>query len=170
MPLDEHDPGLAGLEAALAALVPMPGRIDRDTLLFRAGQASVSSRGWAWPAAAMALGLLATTLGVVLAAGLPHAPIERVVYVTIKEPPPSVQVLPTPEPKAVSPGPIAVSQSPMSYLQLERQVARWGLDGVPAMPEALPPSGPPLTRENALGAAAEPASFTMFFDLRSIFY
>jgi len=43
------DPKLAALEKSLTALVPVPGRIDRDQLLFRAGQASVRTRFWLWP-------------------------------------------------------------------------------------------------------------------------
>ena len=67
MSLDEHDPEIAGLEAALAALVPMPGRVNRDALLFRAGQLSVRGRGGAWPYTTAALALPA-------AAALPATP------------------------------------------------------------------------------------------------
>jgi hypothetical protein len=174
MSLEKHDPELAGLEAALAALAPMPGRIDRDALLFRAGQVSVRGRSWAWPAATAGLGMVAVGLGLVLGLRPSPVPVERVVYVTITKPaplPPAVRepASPTPEPDFASPGLLAEQQAPMNYLQLERQVVRWGLEGVPDMPEAPSPSGLPVTRDSMLGAPAGPASFTNFFDLRSIF-
>ena len=106
MPLEEHDPTLAGLEAALAALAPMPGRIDRDALLFRAGQASVPRRGWAWPGAAATLGVLAATLGALLAVRPATKPVERIVYVYVKEPA-------APTPTADEPAPVPLeSQLP----------------------------------------------------------
>jgi hypothetical protein len=170
----EDDPGLAGLEAALAALAPKPGRIDRDALLFRAGQVSVRTRGWTWPCAAAGLGLLAISLGAVLAFRPAPAPEIRIVYRTVKEPPaPSER-----EPITAPPGKPTVAQqptnaderqSPMSYLDLERQVVRWGLDGVPATPETSLLAGPPLPREHMFSGSKEAPTFTSFFDFRSLF-
>jgi len=173
MSLDEHDPGLVGLEAALAALAPMPGRIDRDALLFRAGQLSLRRGRWAWPGVAAALGVVALTLGVVLALRPTPTTVERVVYIRIKEPsPPAPQVrepdVPPPEPKSIAPVATAARQAPMNYLELERQVFRWDMDGMPATLEALSPSGPPLTRDRPFSAPAAPPTFAIFFDLRSL--
>jgi hypothetical protein len=67
---------LKEIEAALASLVPRADRLDRDRLMFLAGQASVVRRGqdrvvrvarWAWPSAfaatsAVAAGLLVALL------------------------------------------------------------------------------------------------------------
>jgi hypothetical protein len=174
MSLDKHDPELAGLEAALAALAPMPGRIDRDALLFRAGQVSVRGRSWAWPATSVALGMVAVGLVFVLSFRPSPTPVERVVYVTVEKPGQPLPAAREPaapalEPESTTPGQLAEQQSPMNYLQRERQVVRWGLEGAPDMPEAPSPSRLPLTRDSVLGAPAEPASFTNFFDLRSIF-
>jgi len=80
------DPKLAALEKSLAALVPVPGRIDRDQLLFRAGQASVRSRPWLWPAATALSIVVAASLGTVLALRPAPAPVERVVYVPVPQP------------------------------------------------------------------------------------
>jgi hypothetical protein len=177
MPLEEHDPALAGLEAALAALAPTPGRIDRDALLFRAGQVSVRSRGWFWPGAAAALGVLAATLGALLIYTPPPAPVVRTVYVRAQDPASS---LPSPvadsestPPVAYAPGSpeptVAARESPMNYVQLEKQIMRWGLEGMPDTPEAVPSSVQPLTQDSLRGTPAAPASFTSFFDLHSIF-
>jgi hypothetical protein len=173
MPLEKHDPEMAGLEAALAALAPMPGRISRDALLFRAGQASVPRPGWAWPAATAVLGLVAAVLAAVVVLRPVPAPVERVIVVPTKEPalpPPPVDVPspPAPEPAPASPGGVATGQAPMNYLQLQQQVLRWGLDGVPALPET-PPPGLPVTRDQWPGAPAEPGPLSRFLYLGSFF-
>ncbi len=176
MPLEQHDPELAGLEAALGALAPMPGRINRDALLFRAGQASVPGRGWAWPAAATTLGLVALVLAVVVALRLTPAPVERVIVVNVPRAPspaPPADVPSPPladaEPGPASPGEIGAGQSPMNYLQLQQQVLRWGLDGVPALPKTPPPAALPVTRDQLLGTTPKPAPLTRFLFLGSFF-
>jgi hypothetical protein len=170
MPLEEHDPALAGLEAALAALAPMPGRVDRDTLLFRAGQASVQGRGWIWTSATAALGLLAVTLGALLIYAPAPPPMERIVYVPIQQPGSSPDPEPTtPVPYAPGSPATAARESPMTYLQLEKQIIRWGLEGMPETPKAVPSSAQPLTQESLRGMPVPPASLTSFFDLHSIF-
>ena len=70
-----HDPTLTALEAALAGLAPASGTVDRDAVLFRAGQAA-AQRGWLWPAlaslstaAALVFGLLLALGGIALLAG-----------------------------------------------------------------------------------------------------
>ena len=40
----ESDPGLNALESALGSLVPARSRIDRDVIMFRAGEASAKAR------------------------------------------------------------------------------------------------------------------------------
>jgi hypothetical protein len=176
MPLEKHDPEKAGLEAALAALAPMPGRINRDALLFRAGQASVPRRGWAWPAATAVLGLVAAILAAVIVLRPAPAPVERVIVVPAKEPalpapPVDVPSPPPPvvEPTPASPGGATTAQSPMNYLQLQQQVLRWGLDGVPSLPETPPPPVLPVTRDQWPGAPAEPGPLSRFLYLGSFF-
>src|SRR5690348_16813615 len=155
MPLEEHDPNLAGLEAALAALAPMPGQINRDALLFRAGQASVPRRGWAWPSAAAALGLLAATLGTVLAFRPAATPLDRIVYVYVKEAAAvtaaATETAPAAPEAELPPSALASRESPMNYMQLEKQIMRWGVDGMPDTPETSPSLGQPLTRESVAG-------------------
>src|SRR5271157_3559894 len=86
---DLHD--LSELEAALAALVPRADRLNRDRLMFLAGQASVEAKisqsqaigqrsaGWAWPAAFVTMTGIAASLLVVLAIRPAPQVTERVV-------------------------------------------------------------------------------------------
>lgn len=56
----EYEPelNLAPIEAALRALTPAHGAIDRDAIMFHAGQQSMRTR-WVWPSATAALALIA---------------------------------------------------------------------------------------------------------------
>jgi hypothetical protein len=68
------DPQLAALEAALKTLTPLPGRIERDRLMFQAGQASVARRPWLWPGTTAVMTLLAAVFaGLLLHRPAPHA-------------------------------------------------------------------------------------------------
>src|SRR5439155_12790155 len=80
------DPKLAALEKSLTALVPVPGRIDRDQLLFRAGQASVRTRPWLWPTSTALLAVVASVLGTALIMRPAPAPVDRIVYVPVPQP------------------------------------------------------------------------------------
>ena len=78
------DPELTDIESALAGLVPVPSRLDRDQLMFKAGVASARSaphRRWVWPsvAAAFAIGLISESLVMAIRPG-PRV-IERIVVV-----------------------------------------------------------------------------------------
>ncbi|MBV9126188.1 MAG: hypothetical protein JO112_22800 [Planctomycetes bacterium] len=154
-----HDPELAALEAALAGLQPLPGKLNRDQLLFRAGQAS-GRRGWLWPSAAGALALVAAGLAATLVAHPVPPRVERIVYVHVP-----AQVLPPtpaessfPRKRTLSPASVADRPPalPGDYLKLRDQVLCWGVDALPqspAPPPALadstslriPPTGQELT-------------------------
>jgi hypothetical protein len=78
------EPNLTDIESALAGLVPVPSRLDRDQLMFKSGVASARSapvRRWVWPsvAAAFAIGLICESLVMAIRPG-PRV-IERVVVV-----------------------------------------------------------------------------------------
>jgi hypothetical protein len=136
MSTNAPDPRLGGLEQALAALRPAADGLDRDNLLFRAGQASTRRPRWPWPAAAAAANLLAVGLGVVLLVRPGPPTVERVVV--LREPastpsePPSFA---TSRPEGGGTG----------YLLLREQVLEHGV-------ESLPPPLPVQGGESALSA------------------
>jgi hypothetical protein len=148
------DPELNAIEAALGSLVPARSRIDRDLVMFRAGQASVrpSRTGLrAWNAIAASLALIAFGEGVLLAHRRPPQIVERVVVV--REPvtapaPAPVPVVPAVEQRVAEvPEPLpserSLSLGQTAYERLTAQVMRYGLDGLPASPTvASPDSGP----------------------------
>ena len=84
---------LKALEAALAALVPRSDRLDRDRLMFLAGQATGSqpraavSRPWAWPAAFSAMTALAASLLLMLVTRPGPQIVERIVEVPVQAAP-----------------------------------------------------------------------------------
>ena len=136
------DPKLAALEKSLTALVPVPGRIDRDQLLFRAGQASVRTRPWLWPTSTALLAVVATVLGTALVMRPAPAPVDRIVYVPVPQPagmssaPTSSAVVSTTSPGALSSigdaGNLWASST--EYLQQRNQAIRWGVEALPPTP------------------------------------
>ena len=141
------EPELNAIEAALGSLEPARSRIDRDVVMFRAGQASVrrSRLGrHARDAIAASLALIALGEGVLLA----HRPPPQIVreVVVIREPAPApVPVVPPPELSVAEVPESLPSESSLSLGQTahERQVAqvlRYGLDGLPASPTVASPA------------------------------
>ena len=137
------DPELNAIEAALGSLVPARSRIDRDLVMFRAGQASVrpSRLGLrAWNAIAASLAIIALGEGVLLA----HRPPPQIVkeVVVIREPataPAPLPVVPPLEQSVVEvpeslPIERSLSLGQTAYERLTSQVLRYGLDGLPASP------------------------------------
>src|SRR5206468_691136 len=90
------EPDLSALAGALRALTPRPATLDRDAVLFRAGQAAAPRR-WLWPAATAASAALALTLGLMLVLRPAPRPIERVVYVPVERPAPPAPAAPVAE-------------------------------------------------------------------------
>jgi hypothetical protein len=129
-----HDPELAAVASALASLAPSAGQLDRDQLLFRAGQSSVPRRRWFWPALSATLGVLAVALGIAAARRPAPEMLERVVYVqapaagSLQEVP-DVALSAPQSPKAIVPN--NRGESPLSYYRLEQVALRWGVEGLP---------------------------------------
>jgi hypothetical protein len=139
---------LTPLEGALRALAPRPAALDRDALLFRAGQAA-ARRGWGWPLAAAVSSAAAAVLAVALVTRPGPAP--RVITVTRfveRVAPASVPVPPGPQYPPAEPAGVAWEPGPTPYFRLQEQVSRWGLDGLPDLPPA--PPGEPLTADRLL--------------------
>lgn len=82
------NPDLAAIEAALASLAPRPSTLDRDRLMFLAGQTARARdrTGWLWPLSTAASLLLAVSLAALLVVrGQPPA-IEQIVHVPHESP------------------------------------------------------------------------------------
>ena len=133
MPEEAHHPELAATEAALASLAPLPGQLDRDQLMIRAGQASATRRHWLWPAATSAIALLSTGLGLALVLQPAPQQITHVVYIPVEAP--SSSTLPTaylesPSSDATGSQP-ADRPPPLSSYQLEQLALRFGVEALP---------------------------------------
>jgi len=137
---EQHALDLKAIEARLASLVPRTDRLDRERLMFLAGQASVAPSPatqrrpfgrWAWPAATAAMTAAAASLLVVLLwQGDPRI-VERIVEVPVERPVPKDvktdrerQVEPV---KAESLQVPAGPHEPDSPPSRERFLVSWGL-------------------------------------------
>jgi hypothetical protein len=144
------DHELNALAEALTHLKPCPAILDRDTLLFRAGQAS-APHSWKWTLAAGVSTLVAVGLGIALLLRPQPPSVVETVYVQVPAP-----QTPTPEPQPVPPTPetpALVSQEielppPQSdYQRLRDHLLRWGFDGLPRAPHE---TSPKETRDSLL--------------------
>jgi hypothetical protein len=134
-----HEPELNAVERALAGLAPSAGALDRDALMFAAGQASARP-GWGWPCATAGSALAAAVLGAVLLLRPAPDPVVRTITVTV----PARDAGTTPprppeQPAAPDEGrPLAPKASPLprgtDYLTVRRAVERWGDAGLPTAP------------------------------------
>jgi hypothetical protein len=133
--MSEHayDPGLKAVEAALARLSPAAAAVDRDRLMFRAGQASRPPHLWAWRGATAALLLLSASLTAVLLLR-PH----EVRYVEKPPPPPTPDVAPPSAPSG-----LAAASGLAEYHRLQERLLQHGLDGLPP-----PTPAPPTTTDD----------------------
>ena len=127
------------IEAALGSLAPARGRLDRDLVMFRAGQASGRSNApahRAWIAACLALSVVVGGQGLLLArrpspvrpepsiiARQPSTPKSTVPPVAIAQ---VAEARPPGRPEGPTSGP-----GPGSHDRLAWQVLRYGLDGLP---------------------------------------
>lgn len=139
-----YDAELRRLEAALTALIPRVDGIDRDRLMFHAGQASVPRRPWLWPCATAVLAAVSVVLGGVLLLQPGPQIVERVVYVPGPEPTPLSAARAEAPTAAVDPGAAVSAElegwpTDNGYFKLQQHILRWGLDGLPQPPSAPPP-------------------------------
>ena len=131
------DPELNAVAAELMAITPARSRLDRDRVMFLAGQASRPASGGRrfWHAAAACLGLIASAEAALLA----HRPAPRVVekIVVVREPaapiPEVGEVDRVPDPFPVL-AEIDISLGRSARERMAAQVLRYGLDGLPAPP------------------------------------
>src|SRR5262249_31726106 len=126
------------------ALSPVSA-LKRDLILFRAGQASASRRGWLWPATTVMMATAAAVLLVKLAVKEEPQVIERIVYVAVQTPVQPIVVAKEPHstPPAVESEPSP--PDPSAYWVLREQIFQGGVESLPR-PEAVDYSaGPPQT-------------------------
>ena len=130
---------LIDIERALKSLSPRSSRLDRDRLMYLAGQAAApcqrpafGSRGGhpVWPAIALTMTVAASLLGMTLLWQPVPKPVERIVYVDRAE---TLATVPTPIARAGRPTPRVTPVSP-NYLTIRRLAIEEGVDAIPAAP------------------------------------
>ncbi len=153
-PQAPRDPELNAVESALGSLTPAPVRLDRDRVMFRAGQVratvrTTATQRWAWPAIAASLAAVALGEGIML--NNRPDPTSRVVerLVVVREPAPESPPTPEPPPETPTTAPVVIlSQRPEPEhatwslwpsssrydVALRRQVLRFGVEGLPEPP------------------------------------
>jgi hypothetical protein len=145
------DDNLGQLEAALKALAPVPARLQRDLVLFRAGQISARRLAWAWPGAAALLAVVAASLGMLLLVRPGPSASPRPIVVVLPQPDPGPKPGPpvtVDPPVTAAPGSQGLANNltfgrlPDGYLRLREEMLRWGVD---ALPLPAVPSSPAAT-------------------------
>lgn len=126
-----HDDGeLKGLERSLAGLRPAPAGIDRDELMFRAGQAAATGRASVAPAVAVLVALLAAFAGAGTMWLARPAASERIVRVTVEKPVLRVVQL---SPMMPAGERLERSVARADYLELRDRVLAEGMDALPPL-------------------------------------
>jgi hypothetical protein len=160
--VEKELPGdLKALEAALGGLKPAAGAIDRDRLMYLAGQASVD-RGkrlarFGWPLATAALVVISVTLG-----GRLYALSGRLEQVAQKERSPAVENrqvasggLPRESVALSTPRVQTAGGGGLDYIELRSAVLSGGVDALPGQ-AVQPPTGAaarlPTLRDAFLGS------------------
>jgi len=132
--LNDHE--LQAFADDLKRLSPItPPMMDRDRLMYRAGQESLRLQRRAWMLSSALLFVSLASVSAVLLWQMQRAPLERIQVVVVREVKPA-----DPPPPAIAPSPpldVPEEQS-LAYLQLRRQVQRLGVDVVPDLPTAPP--------------------------------
>jgi len=129
--------------------------MDRDHLLFRAGQASMK-RSWVWPFAAVVMSISTACLAMILVLRSTPEPIIQIVQVPVQRPQPEKQEpalhrFPPPE---LIPG---LSTAPLSYWNLQQQALRFGVESLPSLSvETDDESARPIEKHETLSAGSVP--------------
>ena len=136
--------GHDGFERALASLTPQ-STLDRDRLMFRAGQRAASSRNRLWQLTTLAIASVAVVLSVVLWNQAAPRTVERVVYVPANDRKTTAQVTNS----VVGGGKedMSLRREMARYLELRRRLLVEGI-------EALPSWEPADFTDESLGAGA----------------
>jgi hypothetical protein len=161
MPEEPQDHELSRLQAALRRLTPRPANIDRDRVLYEAGQAAArGNRLWAW--AAFGMTVLASCLAMVMVLRSAAEPMRHVVHLPAPAPAPVRPAPSVPAPDELrevllftEPAGAAAAPEPdeYSYLRMHEAAMRTGL-------QQVPPGGPSTTPLPATPAQPVPTAGT----------
>ena len=158
---ETHDPELAALAKALTLLAPSPGKIDRDQVLFRAGQALNGATRLALDGRLQRCGGFGYGFGRDSVPSARAQEIERIVYLRSE---PSVAPTP-PEAEPVTGLADALPSAdqdprsePLTCRNLEQLVLRWGID-------ALPSSSYPVPERSGASEPGSPRTLRDYSDL-----
>jgi hypothetical protein len=150
---------LSDLEKLLAALPPRPATLNRDHLLFRAGQASMR-RSWAWPLAAVVMSVAAGCLATIVGFRRHPEPVIRTVQVPVLVPAPVVAKEAAPQEYPLSTPQMSSHEAPpstLSYWRLQQQALRFGVEGLPGPATGdTPPIPRPAVENPDLSAGSRP--------------
>jgi hypothetical protein len=147
-----RDPEIKGLERALKRLQPS-GTVERDEIMYYAGQAAAPRPGWFWQGAAA----LMTATTVVLAIRLllqPTMPAAVEKVATVQQPTadavvPAKDELPVPpatgEPVPEEPANAGPTHHVTECYQMQKQAVRWGVDNLPTPTPVAGSEGAPQT-------------------------
>jgi hypothetical protein len=162
---------LSELERLLAALPPRPTSLDRDNLLFRAGQESMK-RSWIWPLVAVTMSVATGCLAMVLVLRPAPEPIVRIVHVEASAPASRHAAPRPPDPNVPPVYPEQAPPSALSYWRMQQQALRFGVEGLP-LPAAdgndFPESGAAHERDYSAGSrprVTDPSSSFLWFGER----
>ena len=154
MPQESHERELEQLARGLAALVPSTGSLDRDRILFQAGQASRRGSLNIWRSGTLAALLAAAAIFVVDRIRPAPVPVETLVYVPVEVPAKEAQETFAPDSAVATarPGPsseptVMRQDDSLSAYQLQETVMRDGFEGLP-LSGALASAGPVLSAED----------------------
>ncbi len=146
---ERHYEDTDAVEGALASLKPAPSGVDRDILMFSAGQASAPARrfGVLWPLATSGALLAAVILGIALLTQAPQRVIEKTVFVPVESARPAARAYAEARPA------LWAREQPWprgNYLELRQKVLAGGLDALPR-PEPTRAGARKETVEELLG-------------------
>ncbi|MFA5864249.1 MAG: hypothetical protein WC975_06135 [Phycisphaerae bacterium] len=113
------------IEAAFGGLQPAKSFIDRDKLMFQAGQRSIHNRTWMWP---ITTALLTLALVFSLTLRTRPQPTERIQMTT----------------DISNPSSQSIRQSEFSYLKIRNKVFTKGIDALPVQEQSSPANNEPL--------------------------
>ncbi len=156
----------AELENALKGLAPAPAAIDRDRLMFLAGQAG-SRRALLWKLTSGMFAAASLALALIL---LLRPPAEiRTVHVVV--PGPSPREIPESKPQEnpftnTEPVPALTPDNTLpdlAYYRLQQQIMRFGVDGIPALSHPGPPIYDPPVTVDRLGKMSPSSAGLNFF-------